>query len=67
MFIVYGKSKRYTEEIDTLQSYIGALKYTGGLDDYEVRDTLNRLIAHALQLRVNIEHEKICRGEIEEE
>ena len=67
MFIRYLASPRYTAEINKLQDYLDELKSSGGLDDSELRNILNRIISRALQLRVNIEHEKLSRGEIEEE
>lgn len=67
MFVRYLASPRYTKEIDKLQGYLNYLMDEMGHDDMEIRETLNQIIAKALQLRVDIEHEKICRGEIEEE
>ena len=67
MFIRYLASPRYTAEIDKLQSYIDELKSTVGLEDDILRNILNRIVARALQLRINIEQEKLYRGEIDEE
>ena len=67
MYIRYLASPRYTKEVDKLQGYLNFLMDEMGRDDIEIREALNQIIAHALQLRVNIEHEKRCRGEFEEE
>ena len=66
MIISYRGSPRFAKSIDKIGFCIEKL-ISEPMNDQDIREYLNMIISTALELRVNIEHEKKSRGEIDEE
>ena len=66
MMIVPGAS-RYKAAVNRISGYVEDLKIEKPTNTNVLCDVLNALVSEALRLRVNIEYEKLCRGELEKE